>query len=139
MQRAPDLAERAVQVDPEEAGGRTLTGHVRGFLNRHPGEALSRHERAAAANPNRPLTWCLFRLAPTDAGECRDGIRHIRYAHGLSPADPLDYFHELALDLSYLLCGDYESASMARRRAIDARPIRIFPRRRRSIRPRQSI
>jgi tetratricopeptide (TPR) repeat protein len=122
MQRAQDLAERAVQIDPEDARGLTLAGHVRGFLNRRPDEALRLHERAVTANPHLPLTWCLFGLAQTYAGDCTEGIRHIRHAQALSPEDPLDYFHEMALCLSYLLRGEYESASMAGRRAIELNP-----------------
>ena len=122
MQRAHDLAERAVQIDPEDARGLTLAGHVRGFLNRRPEEALRLHERAIAANPNLPLTWCLFGLAQTYAGDCAEGIRHIRHAQALSPDDPLDYFHEMALCLSYLLRGEYERASTAGRRAIEINP-----------------
>jgi DNA-binding SARP family transcriptional activator/TolB-like protein len=122
MQRAQDLAERAVRIDPEDARGLTLAGHVRGFLNRRPEEALRLHERAIAANPNLPLTWCLFGLAQTYVGDCAEGIRNIRHAQALSPEDPLDYFHEMALCLSYLLRGEYESASTAGRRAIAINP-----------------
>lgn len=122
MQRAQDLAERAIQLDPEDSRGLTLAGHVRGFLNHRPDEALRLHERAVTANPNLPLTWCLFGLAQTYVGECTEGIRRIRYAQTLSPDDPLDYFHEMALCLSHLLRGDYESASIAGRRAIEINP-----------------
>lgn len=122
MQRAHDLAERAVEIDPEDARGLTLAGHVRGFLKRRPEDALRLHERAIAANPNLPLTWCLSGLAQTYLGECGEGIRHIRHAQSLSPEDPLDYFHEMALCLSHLLRGEYDRASTAGRRAIEINP-----------------
>jgi tetratricopeptide (TPR) repeat protein len=122
MQRAQRLAERAIQLDPEDARGLTLAGHVRGFFNHRPDEALRLHERAITANPNLPLTSCLFGLAQSYVGEYTEAIRHIRYAQALSPDDPLDYFHEMALCLSQLLRGEYESASIAGRRAIDLNP-----------------
>lgn len=49
---AASLAERAILLDPCDARALTLAGHVRGFLGRHPEEAIDLHERAIALNPN---------------------------------------------------------------------------------------
>jgi DNA-binding SARP family transcriptional activator len=122
MQRSRNLAELAIQVDPEDSRGLTLAGHVRGFLDHRPDEALRLHERAIAANPNLPLTWCLLGLAQSYAGDFSEAIRHIRYAQVLSPDDPLDYFHEMALCLSHLFNGEYEAATVSGRRAIELNP-----------------
>ncbi len=59
IERARGLAQRAILLDPEDARGLTLAGHVCGFIDRRPDEALVLHERAIAANPNLPLSWCL--------------------------------------------------------------------------------
>lgn len=122
MRRARDFAKRAIRLDPEDARGLTLAGHVRGFLDRRPDEALQLHERALAANPNLPLSWCLSGLACTYLGDFEEAIRRIRHAQSLSPDDPLGYFHEMALGMPYLLRGEYDIAAAAGRRAIALNP-----------------
>ncbi len=122
MQRAQDLAEIAIRLDPEDARGLTLAGHVRGFLNRQPDEALRLHERAIAANPNLPLSWCLSGLAHSYVGDFDTAICQVRHARMLSPNDPLDYFHEMALCVAYLLRGDHQIAAEAGKRAITLNP-----------------
>ncbi len=56
--RAQELASTAVDLAPDDARALTLAGHVRGFIEQRPDEALELHERAIAANPNLPLAWC---------------------------------------------------------------------------------
>lgn len=120
--RAQDLAERAIQLDPDDARGLTLTGHVRGFINHRPEEALRLHERAIKANPNLPLSWCLSGLARCYVGECTEGTTSILRAKALSPDDPLSYFYEMALGVSYLLRGEFILAAKAGQRAIALNP-----------------
>lgn len=116
--RAHDLVDRAIRLDPEDARGLTLAGHVRGFIDHRPQEALRLHERAIAANPNLPLSWCLSGLAHTYAGDCEAAIDHVRHAQILSPRDPLGYFFEMALAQAYLYRGDPAAAAQAGLRAI---------------------
>jgi TolB-like protein len=118
LQRARALAARTIQLDPEDARGLTLAGHVLAFLDRRPEEALRLHERAIPANQNLPLSWCLSGLAESYLGNSTEGIRRIRHAQALSPGDPLDYFNEMALCVSNLLSGEYEVAAVAGQRAI---------------------
>jgi signal transduction histidine kinase/TolB-like protein/FixJ family two-component response regulator len=58
MRRADDLSRRAIVLDPEDARGFTVAGHVRAFLNKDAESALGLHERAIALNPNMALAWC---------------------------------------------------------------------------------
>jgi len=120
--RAQDLAERAILLDPEDARGLTLAGHVRGFIDHRPDEALGLHERAIRANPNLPLTWCLAGLARSYVGACAEGTDCILRAKTLSPDDPLNYFYEMALGVSYLLRGEFAPAAQTGRRAIALNP-----------------
>lgn len=99
LQRVRHLAERTTQLDPEDARGLTLAGHVLAFLEHRPEEALRLHKRALAVNYNLPLVWCLSGLAQSYIGNCAEGIRRIRHAQALSPSDPLDYFNETSLQL----------------------------------------
>jgi DNA-binding SARP family transcriptional activator/tetratricopeptide (TPR) repeat protein len=118
IDRAHDLADCAIRLDPEDARALTLAGHVRGFIDHRPQEALRLHERAIAANPNLPLSWCLSGLAHTYGGDCSAAIDQIRHAQALSPNDPLSYFFEMALAQANLLRGDPAAAAQAGLRAI---------------------
>lgn len=118
MERARGLAERAILLDPEDGRGLSLAGHVRVFMDRRPEEALSLHERALAANPSLPLSWCLSGLAHAYAGACDEAINRVRQAQMLSPLDPLYYFFEMALAVAYMLRGDHVSAAEASQRAV---------------------
>jgi tetratricopeptide (TPR) repeat protein len=118
MQRAFDLAERAIRLDPEDARALTLAGHVRGFIHHRPEEALRLHERAISANPNLPLSWCLSGLAHIYNGDRAEAIRQINHARTLSPHDPLAYFFEMGLAVPYLLYGDYATSVQVGQRAI---------------------
>ena len=46
VERARGLAERAILLDPDDARGLSLAGHVRGFIDHRPQEARRLHERA---------------------------------------------------------------------------------------------
>ena len=54
---AAELAERAVMLDPGDARALTLAAHVRGFLGKHPEEAIALHDRALSLNPNLAIAW----------------------------------------------------------------------------------
>ncbi len=118
IQRAHDLADRAIRLDPEDARALTLAGHVRGFIDHRPQEALRLHERAIAANPNLPLSWCLSGLAHVYVGDRSEAIRQICNAQALSPHDPLGYFFEMALAMTNLMDADFLSSVRVGQRAI---------------------
>lgn len=122
MRRARGLVERAIRLDPEDARGLTLAGHIRAFFDRRPEDALRLHERAIAANPNLPLSWCLSGLASSYIGDHGEAIRRIHHAQALSPRDPLGYFYEMALCMPHLLRGEYAIAAAAGQRAIALNP-----------------
>jgi len=56
IERARGLAERAILLDPDDARGLSLAGHVRGFIDHRPEEAQRLHERALEINPSLPLS-----------------------------------------------------------------------------------
>ena len=122
IQRADQLARRAVVLDPGDARGFTVAGHVRAFLHREAEEAISLHERAIALNPNLALAWCYSGLAHSYLGLHTDAIRHIQHARRLSPHDPHGFFFDMASMMPFLLTGDYETAAQLGRRARNAHP-----------------
>jgi DNA-binding SARP family transcriptional activator len=122
VERARGLAQRAIVLDPEDARGLTVAGHVRGFIDHRPEEALRLHERAIAANPNLPLSWCLSGLAHVYNGNHAEAIRQIRHALTLAPRDPLAYFFEMSLTGPYLMDGDFATSVEVGQRGIALNP-----------------
>ena len=122
MQRADELSRRAVVLDPEDARGFTVAGHVRAFLNKDPEGARALHERAIALNPNMALAWCYSGLAHSYLGEHKEGIRRIEHARRLSPHDPHGFFFDSALGIPLLLDGHYEDSLRVSQRAREHHP-----------------
>ncbi len=122
IQRATELSKRAVVLDPEDARGFTVAGHVRAFLAKEAEAALSLHERAISLNPNLALAWCYSGLAHSYIGEHTEAIRRLQRAQNLSPHDPHSFFFDMALVMPLLLTGQYEDAARIGRRARDRHP-----------------
>jgi DNA-binding SARP family transcriptional activator/tetratricopeptide (TPR) repeat protein len=120
---AARLAERAVMLDPGDARALTLAGHVRGFLGRHPEEASVLHERAIALNPNLAIAWCFSGLSQLYAGRHDEALRQVSQACRLSPSDPHAFFFDTSLIIVHLLRGDYASAVVVGRRAVELNPL----------------
>ena len=115
MEAAGQHAERAVALDPYDARGLTIAGHVRAFLHRRLHEAVALHERALSLNPNLAMAWALSAIAHTYIGDPDEAERrHNRYKK-LSPLDPHAFFFDAFFVLIRLQKRDYESAvAMAR-------------------------
>jgi len=122
MEYARQLADRAVLLDPNDARGLTISGHVRAFHRSSIGEALVLHERAIKLNPNLPLAWASSGLSLCYAGRHETAIDHIQQAFRLSPFDPHGFFFDTALSFPLLLLGRREEALAACRRAITINP-----------------
>ena len=67
----PTMSQQAVILDPGDARGFTVAGHVRAFLHKDAEAALWLHERAIALNPNLALAWCYSGLAHCYLGQHR--------------------------------------------------------------------
>ena len=122
MERAGQLADRAVSLDPHDARGLTIAGHARAFLGRDIDEAISLHERALELNPNLPLAWALYGLALCYSGRHEEAVRKIAQATKLSPFDPHGFFFDMALSLPLMLLGRVTESLAASRRAAAMNP-----------------
>lgn len=120
--RSEMLAQRAVTLDPSDARGLTLAGHVRAFLAKRPREACLLHDRAIALNPNLALAWAFSSLALSYLGRHEDALIRARQASRMSPSDPHSFFFDNALTIPHLLLGDYEKAVEFGRRAVELNP-----------------
>jgi TolB-like protein len=116
-QRADTLSQQAVILDPGDARGYTMAGHVRAFLHKDAEAALWLHDRSLALNPNLALAWCYSGLTHTYLGRHTEATRRIQRARNLSPHDPHNFFFETSLSIPLLLTGQYDAAARAGRRA----------------------
>jgi TolB-like protein len=120
--QAGALADRAVTLDPGDARGLTLSGHVRAFLERRPEEGILRHQRALSLNPNLPMAWAFTGQAHTYLGRHDEAIQCIGQAQRLSPFDPHGFFFDTALMMAHLLKHDHDAALRIGRRAMELNP-----------------
>jgi DNA-binding SARP family transcriptional activator/TolB-like protein len=110
MERAGELAERAVVLDPFDARGLAISGHVRAFLHRRPQEAMVLHERALSLNPNLAMAWALSAMTHAYAGDPDEAERRLKRYKMLSPLDPHAFVFDGFFGVIHLMRRDYESA-----------------------------
>jgi TolB-like protein len=122
MRRAGELAERAITLDPSDARGLTIAGHVQAFLRHRITEANVLHDRALELNPNLPLAWVLSGLALAYEGRHEAAIRRGEEAHRLSPFDPHHFFYDACLMVPHLALGQFERVVELARRAVSLNP-----------------
>ncbi len=120
--RAGRLAERGILLDPQDARALTIAGHVRGFLQRRPREAVALHERALACNPHLALAWALSGVGYIDLGDLDEGERRLRRYRTLAPLDPLAPLFDSALCTIALLRRDHAAAMLIGRGLTEANP-----------------
>jgi len=110
MERAGELAERAIMLDPFDARGLAISGHVRAFLHRRLREAMVLHERALSLNPNLAMAWALSAVTYAYAGDLAEAERRNDRYKKLSPLDPHAFFFDAFFVLIHLMKRDYETA-----------------------------
>ncbi len=110
MEKAGELAERAIILDPFDARALTISGHVRAFLHRRLKEAMALHERALALNPNLAMAWALSAMTHAYAGDPDEAERRLKRYKTLSPLDPHAFIFDGFYGVIHLMRRDYESA-----------------------------
>ena len=109
-------------LDPFDARGLTIAGHVRAFLHRHLRDAIALHERALSLNPNLAMAWALSAIAYAYLGEPEEAERRNNRYKKLSPLDPHAFFYDGFFTVIHLLKRDYESAVVAGRTVTQMNP-----------------
>jgi len=122
MEQAGELAERAIVLDPFDARGLTIAGHVRAYLHRRLREAVALHERALSLNPNLAMAWALSAIAYAYMGDPEEAERRNNRYKRLSPLDPHAFFFDAFFILIHLLKRDYESATAVGRAVSEMNP-----------------
>lgn len=122
MAEAGRLAERAVQVDPQDAKALTIAGHVRASLHHRLRESLTLHERAVTLNPNLPMAWSLSSLAHAYVGDIEEAERRSLRYRKLAPPGPPMFVIDTSAIFVPLLKHDFEAAGTAGRAATEMNP-----------------
>jgi tetratricopeptide (TPR) repeat protein len=115
-------AEQAILLDPKDARGLAVGGHVRGFLHHQVPEALSLTRQALAINPSLPAAWTFSGMAHAYAGELEAGRRHLMRALQLLPRNPHAFFTEAGLATVEMLLGNLETAAEMGRAVLQMQP-----------------
>jgi DNA-binding SARP family transcriptional activator/TolB-like protein len=110
MERAGELAERAIMLDPFDARGLAISGHVRAFLHGRLREAMVLHDRALSLNPNLAMAWSLSAGTYAYIGNLEEAERRNNRYKQLSPLDPHAFVFDTIFVLIHLMKRDYETA-----------------------------
>ena len=109
-EKAGELAERAIVLDPLDARGWAVSGHVRAFLHRRLRDAMVLHDRALSLNPHLAMAWALSAVTYAYAGNLEEAERRNNRYKTLSPFDPHAFFFDAFFVLIHLMKRDYETA-----------------------------
>ena len=115
-------AECAITLDPQDARGLTIAGHVRAFLHRRPHEALDLHSRALSLNPNLTMAWGFSAMTFSYLGEWDEAARRYARTARLSPAAPCTFLFDAGMARVELGRRDYPAAVQWGRRVSEAAP-----------------
>lgn len=127
MAEAERLAARAVALDPMDAQGLTILGHVRAFLHHRVEEALALHRRALALNPNLAMAWVFLGMAESYAGQHVPALARLDRYRELAPCHPHGFFFDAARGIPLLLLHRHEEAVEVGRVATALRPGLSYP------------
>ncbi len=108
--RASELAQRAIILDPYSAAVFTVAGHVRAFVDRSLYEAAALHERALELNPNLASAWALSAITHVLLGDVQEAERRYSRYKVLSPLDPYSFMFDALFGVVHLLKHDCQPA-----------------------------
>ncbi len=115
-------AERAVVLDPLDARGVAIAGHVKAYMLHDVEPALALHQRAIALNPNLPIAWALSSWAHMYKGDHQVAVDQANMAVSLSPSDPHVFFAEHAATTAYLFLRNLDMADILSAAVLERKP-----------------
>jgi TolB-like protein/class 3 adenylate cyclase len=120
--RASAAARRAIELDPEDAFGLTVAGHITAFIDRRPAEAMELFERALAINENSAFAWAMSALTCAYRGSPDEALDRLRNVWRLSPFDPLNFYFWIVAGIAEYMAGHYPEAVVWLRKSRRANP-----------------
>ena len=127
MAEAERLAARAVALDPMDAQGLTILGHVRAFMHHRVAEAIALHRRALSLNPNLAMAWVFLGMAESYAGAHESALLRLDRYVELAPCHPHGFFFDAALGIPLLFLGRHEEAAQVGRAVTALNPELSYP------------
>jgi TolB-like protein/Flp pilus assembly protein TadD len=115
------LAQRAIDLDPDDAWAHFAAGYVNVF-SRRLGPAVEELNEALQCNPNFAFARIILSVAYGYAGLADDGLRQLELARRLSPRDYTQAASLSVEGLCHFVAGRYKDAVTAERRAVQIRP-----------------
>lgn len=112
------LAETALRCDPTNSLALATSGHLHGYLSRDYDRAITLFDSAIAACHNDVVALALSSLTLSYRGQGSQARQRAEHAIRLSPMDPFQHMHHLALALSYYVEGEYAAAEHWSRRSL---------------------
>jgi len=119
---AGKAAERAIILDPLDARGISIAGHVKAYMLHEVEAALALHQRAISLNPNLPIAWTLSAWSQMYSGEHKTAVAHAETAISLSPSDPHVFFAEHVAMTANFFAGNLDAAEAIARSVLAQRP-----------------
>jgi tetratricopeptide (TPR) repeat protein len=107
MERASELAQKAIALDETQDSAHSLLGHIHLLMRQHE-EAIAEGERAIALNPNGADAHAHLAMTLSFAGRPVEAIALFKKAIRLNPMPPNWYL--FSLGDAYCLTGQYEEA-----------------------------
>jgi tetratricopeptide (TPR) repeat protein len=120
--RSGSLAERAIVLDPFDARGFTIAGHMQAFLHHRLHEAAALHDRALELNPNLAMAWALSAITYAWLGNAEEARRRNDRYKALSPFEPLAFFFDAVAGMIHLMKREYEAAATVGRASTQINP-----------------
>lgn len=115
-------AERAVMLDPLDARGYAVAGHIRGAQGCRLPEAVALHDRALVLNPDLAMGWALSGATFAYLGDAPEAERRLGRYKRLSPLDPHAFVFDVGFCLAALVRRDNAAAALAGRAASALHP-----------------
>jgi adenylate cyclase len=107
LDRADELAHRAVLLDDSNSNAYAVLGWVAAFRN-HPDQAIADGERAITLDPNCAFAYLALSDISGDTGKPEAQLAYAKKAMRLDPSHPEPYFLEIGW--AYLVTGRYREA-----------------------------
>jgi TolB-like protein/class 3 adenylate cyclase/Flp pilus assembly protein TadD len=115
------LAQRAIDLDPDDPWGHMAAGYVNVFSRRF-GPAVEELNEALQRNPGFSYARSILAAAYGYAGLAEEGYRQLEIATRMSPRDYSQSANLSIEGLCHLVAGRYSEAVTAERRAVQIRP-----------------
>jgi adenylate cyclase len=110
-QRALELTQRALDVDPTNSMSLAMQGYVYNHMVGDPSRASQCLDRALAINPNDSLAWLYHSVVQGMWGDSAQAVTSAVKAFALSPLDPLAYFYKSLQASALLADGQFAQAA----------------------------